>query len=98
MVIIMRLWIVILLTDIGILSQNSDCFYKFIISKIGGGRMIESYDDIPELKIIINRTKEKLNKLIAIEQGQQSEEVLALSRKLDNLIHYYIILQEELKP
>ncbi|MDF2519928.1 MAG: hypothetical protein K0R84_556 [Clostridia bacterium] len=59
--------------------------------------MIESYDDIPELKIIINRTKEKLNKLIAIEQGQQSEEVLALSRKLDNLIHYYIILQEELK-
>lgn len=59
--------------------------------------MIESYDDIPELKIIINRTKEKLNKLIAIEQGQQSEEVLALSRKLDNLIHYYIILEEELK-
>ena len=57
-----------------------------------------NYDDMPELKIIINKTREKLNRLIALEQNRQSEEILELSRKLDILIHYYITLEIDLKP
>jgi diguanylate cyclase (GGDEF)-like protein len=51
-----------------------------------------NYDDMPELKIIINKTREKLNKLIALEENHQNKELLELSRKLDILIHYYITL------
>jgi diguanylate cyclase len=56
-----------------------------------------NYDDMPELKVIINKTREKLNRLVALDQRNQNEEVLALSRKLDILIHYYITLEVELK-
>jgi hypothetical protein len=56
-----------------------------------------NYDNMPELKAIINKTREKLNKLIAIEQNHLNDEVLELSRNLDILIHYYITLEMNLK-
>lgn len=63
----------------------------------GGCIIIEIYSDIPELKMIISRTRERLNKLVASEKNHHKEEVLELSRKLDNLIHSYLILERELK-
>ncbi|HYE11158.1 MAG TPA: diguanylate cyclase [Patescibacteria group bacterium] len=52
-----------------------------------------NYNNMPELKTIINKTREMLYKLIAQEESHQNEEVLELSRKLDILIHYYITLE-----
>ncbi|OGO78460.1 MAG: hypothetical protein A2Y23_04995 [Clostridiales bacterium GWB2_37_7] len=57
----------------------------------------DNYNDMPELKMIINKTREKLNKLVALEQNHQNDEVLELSRKLDILIHYYITLEVDLR-
>ncbi|MGB7604647.1 MAG: Spo0E family sporulation regulatory protein-aspartic acid phosphatase [Lutisporaceae bacterium] len=59
--------------------------------------MPENYDDIPELKVIINKTRKKLKRLTDYDQGNKSEEILELSRKLDILIHYYISLELALK-
>lgn len=55
------------------------------------------YNDTPELMQIISKTRDRLNKLVACGQNHQNDEVLELSRKLDILIHYYIVLEIELR-
>jgi hypothetical protein len=57
----------------------------------------KNYGNTFELKILINETREKLNKLIALEQNHQNEVVLELSRELDILIYHYINLQLDLR-
>ena len=57
----------------------------------------ENPDDMPEIKIIVNRAREKLNKLVALDLNHNNKEILELSRKLDILIHYYITLEIDLK-
>lgn len=57
----------------------------------------ENPDDMPEIKIIVNRVREKLNKLVALDLNHNNKEILELSRKLDILIHYYITLEIDLK-
>lgn len=59
--------------------------------------MLENYDNIPELRVIINKTQKKLKSLTDYGNGNNSEEVLELSKKLDILIHYYISLELDLK-
>lgn len=59
--------------------------------------MPENYDEIPELKVIISKTRKKLKRLTDYDQGNKNEEVLELSKKLDILIHYYISLELALK-
>lgn len=55
------------------------------------------YEDTPDLKLIISKTRERLNKLVDCSQNHQNDEVMELSRKLDILIHYYIVLEIELR-
>lgn len=59
--------------------------------------MLENYNDIPELKMIISKTREKLSRLTDLNQDYKSEKALELNKKLDTLIHYYISLELSLK-
>ncbi|MFZ5967389.1 MAG: helix-turn-helix domain-containing protein [Bacillota bacterium] len=53
--------------------------------------------ELSELKKTMDETRDKLNELAAVEQNHQNEEVLDLSRKLDNLIYRYMTLERDLK-
>jgi hypothetical protein len=57
----------------------------------------ENSNDMLEIKVIVNKTREKLNRLVALDLNHNNEEILELSRKLDILIHYYITLEIDLK-
>jgi hypothetical protein len=70
---------------------------EYIVYLIEFKDCYEIDNDTPDLKLIINRTREKLNKLVALDQNHQNEEVLELSRKLDTLIHHYITLETDLR-
>ncbi len=59
--------------------------------------MLENYDDMPELKMIISKTRKKLIKLTDLEENHKSREESELNQKLDILIHYYISLELALK-
>jgi hypothetical protein len=70
---------------------------EYIVYLIEFKDFYEINNDTPDLKLIINRTREKLNKLVELNQNHQNEEVLELSRKLDTLIHHYITLETDLR-
>jgi hypothetical protein len=70
---------------------------EYIVYLIEFKDFYEIDNDTPDLKLIINKTREKLNKLVALDQNHQNEEVLELSRKLDTLIHHYITLETDLR-
>ncbi len=59
--------------------------------------MLENYDDMPELKMIISKTRKKLIKLTDLDENHKSREESELNQKLDILIHYYISLELALK-
>ncbi|AOT71545.1 XRE family transcriptional regulator [Geosporobacter ferrireducens] len=57
----------------------------------------EKYYEMVVLKEVIEETRGELNDLVAVKQNHLSEDVLSLSRKLDNLIYRYMTLQTNLK-
>jgi len=59
--------------------------------------VLENYDDMPELKMIISKTRKKLIKLTDLDENHKSREESELNQKLDILIHYYISLELALK-
>ena len=57
----------------------------------------EKYDELAQLKVTIEETRDKLNDLVSVKQNHLSEDILDLSRKLDRMIYRYMALEKELE-
>ncbi|MFZ5967339.1 MAG: diguanylate cyclase [Bacillota bacterium] len=57
----------------------------------------ERYDELASLKETIEETRERLNDLVVIEQNHLSEDILDVSRELDDMIYRYLALEADLK-
>ncbi|MFZ5967405.1 MAG: diguanylate cyclase [Bacillota bacterium] len=57
----------------------------------------ERYDELAVLKENIEETRERLNDLVVVEQNHLSEDILDVSRELDDMIYRYLALEADLK-
>ncbi|QUH19304.1 Spo0E family sporulation regulatory protein-aspartic acid phosphatase [Alkaliphilus sp. B6464] len=62
-----------------------------------GVAISKEYGDLLELKKDMEKTKDRLNALVSVEKNNVKEDILDLSRKLDNIILKYIFLEKHLK-
>lgn len=71
------------------MNRNKQDNRGIIISK--------EYSDLLELKKDMEEIKDRLNTLVSVEKNNVKEDILDLSRKLDNIILKYIFLEKHLK-
>ncbi|MBU5676335.1 Spo0E family sporulation regulatory protein-aspartic acid phosphatase [Alkaliphilus sp. MSJ-5] len=57
----------------------------------------KEYNELLELKKDMEKMKDRLNALVSVEKNNVKEDILDLSRKLDNIILKYIFLEKHLK-